>query len=220
MQQGHYVNDRAIAGDHFENQILYRMCFDFPKHDDPYVTEGKMVCIGRTYAASPDRGAGKPSEEQTSLIATIAVELSKTNIDNRLDGLRFETRFSRDIVEEVIDIHLMLNTLIKRCIENSNDDVSKSVNRESFCSKYLHFHRPNAFPILDKYANDGIRSCFPRVRVGGQRGNPPSNPGYARFCQLVLKFVDEGRAGQDWTPRSIDKILLAKGNWPGGRVAG
>lgn len=66
-----YAKYRNVAGT-FENQMLYRMCADFPAHDDPYVVAGKITAIGRVYAASPTRGAGKPLTPGTSLVDYIS----------------------------------------------------------------------------------------------------------------------------------------------------
>ena len=39
----------------FGNGILYKMCEEFPKHDDSDVITGKLLLIGRSYAAAIER---------------------------------------------------------------------------------------------------------------------------------------------------------------------
>ena len=46
----------------FENQILYDMCENNIKHDNERIVKGKMLLIGRTYAASPERRQGGKTE--------------------------------------------------------------------------------------------------------------------------------------------------------------
>lgn len=52
-----YCTKDIIAGS-FENRILYAMCRDHPSHDKADIIAGKIIAIGRIYAASPQRGAG------------------------------------------------------------------------------------------------------------------------------------------------------------------
>jgi hypothetical protein len=150
-----YINDPQASGGFFENRILYAMCFNYPKHDDAYITAGKMITIGRVYAASPERGAGEAQEKGRSLLKLTAERLRATDIDIQLEDLPFETRFSRHLASTVIKLHGLLNRTVGDAICEWNGRKDKTFNRESFASKYLHFHRPNAFPILDSYSGKG-----------------------------------------------------------------
>lgn len=59
---------------------------------------------------------------------------------------RNDDRLTIDRLPEVIAIHLELCRAL-----------AKAYNREnsSLASKYLHFHRPEFFPIVDSYVREG-----------------------------------------------------------------
>ena len=211
--QQQYSENRVVAGGFFENQTLYRMCFDYPRHDDPYVTAGKIITIGRVYSASPERKAGKAVSGGEPLLRRIARRLGETRLDEALSSIDFDARFSGKLAQEVVDVHGLVNATIGTAIREWNGREDESFGRESFASKYLHFHRPNAFPILDRYSLDGVRSFFPRHRVS-KLAPAGDNTVYTRFCELVLLFVERRQVAPDWTPRSIDPALMIAGKRP------
>ena len=77
-------------------------------------------------------------------------------------------------------------------------DVKVRSNR-SFVSKYLHFHLPNAFPILDSVAVAGLRENEIKVDAGN----------YEKYCQAILRFANDKMPGE--TLRAIDHCLYADG---------
>jgi hypothetical protein len=197
-----YAGDAAVAGP-FENQILYRMCRDHPAHDDPYVTAGKIMAIGRIYAASPERGAGTAQRPGESLPEAIGMALSRTDLDARLGELRFEARLSRELIAPLSALHCELVSWIIDAtklwsLKSVQDSGWPAAQHGSFASKYLHFHRPNAFPISDQYARAGLQ-CL----------NGVGTTTYARLCAGVLNVAAQSPA--NWTPRSIDTGLVAAG---------
>ena len=204
-----YTGDPETAGP-FENQILYAMCRDNPAHGDPYVTAGKITAIGRIYAAAPERGAGS-GREPGSLSHAIAVRLADSPLDERLDAIAFAERFSEANRAQVVEAHRLLVdqvALATRGWSIAVDDEDWSPrNQASFASKYLHFHRPNAFPIMDSYAKAGL-AC------AGLKGSFDT---YERFCAGIARHV-EGR-NSDWTPRSIDTDLVLWGRAHRNRIS-
>lgn len=196
-----YTRDPETAGP-FENQILYAMCRDNPAHADPYVTAGKITAIGRIYAAAPERGAGS-GREASPLAHAIAVRLLNSPLDERLEAIAFAERFSESNRTEVVQAHqLLVNevTLATREWSTAFDDEDRSPRiQASFASKYLHFHRPNAFPIMDSFAKAGLLCAG----LNGAFDN------YERFCAGFAKHVEDQAPG--WTPRSIDTRLVIRG---------
>jgi hypothetical protein len=196
-----YTGDAKTAG-HFENKILYAMCRDYPDHEDPYVTAGKITAIGRIYAAAPERGAGT-GRGKGSLSQAIAVRLAKSELDKRLDAIAFSDRFSETNRSQIVEAQQLLVDEIARATRgwsiSGNDSSWSPRNQLSFASKYLHFHRPNAFPIMDSYAKAGL-ACV------GLKG-PFST--YERFCAGIARHVEEQDLG--WTLRSIDAGLIDRG---------
>lgn len=196
-----YTRDPETAGP-FENQILYAMCRDNPAHGDPYVTAGKITAIGRIYAAAPERGAGS-GREASPLAHVIAVRLLKSPLDERLKAIAFAERFSESNRAQVVRAHQLLVdevALATREWSTAFDNEDRSPRKQaSFASKYLHFHRPNAFPIMDSYAKAGLLCA-------GLNG-PFDN--YERFCAGFATHVED--QVPSWTPRSIDTRLVMRG---------
>lgn len=196
-----YTGDADTAGP-FENQILYAMCRDNPAHGDPYVTAGKITAIGRIYAAAPERGAGS-GRKPGSLSHAIAARLSNSPLDERLDAITFNERFSKANQAQIVEMHRLLVVEVAHATRGwsimGDDSAWSPRNQASFASKYLHFHRPNAFPIMDSYAKAGL-AC---AGLKGPFGT------YEQFCAGIARHVE----GQDlgWTPRSIDTDLVTRG---------
>lgn len=196
-----YSCNSSIAGP-FENKILYAMCQANPAHSDPYVTAGKITAIGRIYAAAPERGAGR-GREAGSLADVIARHLAASPLDAQLEAIPFAERFSDSIQNQVVETHkLLVQAIVKATLEWTTatyDPNWSPRSQASFSSKYLHFHRPNAFPIMDSYAKAGL-AC---AGVKGQLNT------YERFCDGIARHVDGEDSG--WTLRSMDSALVDRG---------
>lgn len=198
-----YCNDKNIAGA-FENQILYKMCRDYPRHECAYITAGKVTAIGRIYAASPARGAGESVPGTIPLVDAIGNWLVESELDNKLCEYDFAWRIPNDqSLEKVIKDH---EYLVEGIVTATNNWPAKKRHRDwnarrhvSFASKYLHFHRPNAYPIMDSFAKAGL-NCV------GQRGAFTT---YKSFCEAFMKHAQEHSG--DWTPRGIDTELVRRG---------
>lgn len=196
-----YTGDAQTAGP-FENKILYTMCRDNPAHGDPYVTAGKITAIGRIYSAAPERGAGS-GREPGSLSHAIAVRLANSPLDERLNAIAFADHFSEANVAQIVEAQRLLVDQVAYATRgwsiSSDDGAWSPQNQASFASKYLHFHRPNAFPIMDSYAKAGL-AC---AGLKGPFGT------YEQFCAGIARRVEE--QDPDWTPRSIDTDLVIRG---------
>jgi hypothetical protein len=199
-----YCHEQAVAGA-FENQILYRMVRDHPNHSDPYVNAGKVVAIGEIYGASPKRGAGDAQDNAEDFFEFLGKTLCASDIDDRLSEIGFDQRYSDAIKGKVTCAHAKLVAFVSSTIRKWGSPSEKHPGRRwprrqiSFASKYLHFHRPNAFPILDQFAKIGLRCANPRIRIDC----------YADFCDAFSSY--DKAADPDWTPRSIDIKLFARG---------
>lgn len=194
-----YCNDDSVAVT-FENRILYAMCRDFPAHCNPHVTAGKISAIGRIYAASPERGAGKG---KGPLAKAIARQLQASSLDSKIAEIAFADRLSDALLAKVVSAHEFLvqeiSDATKGWSENGKNTSWEPRRHHSFASKYLHFHRPNAFPIMDKYAKAGLLDF-------GMKG---AHRDYQSFCSAFLEYA--GKQNSDWTPRSLDPDLVVRG---------
>ena len=178
-------------------------CRDNPSHNCAYLTAGKIIAIGRIYSASPERGAGTSLEADSKLEKAIGDAFAKSALDAMLKKIQFNQRFSRDIMECVVKIHEYLVTKIVKTTEQWSNNSStlnwRPRKHASFVSKYLHFHRPNAFPIMDSNAKAGLK-------CSGHRGSLDT---YRSFCSAVACYTSS--LSSDWTPRSIDNDLVSRG---------
>lgn len=200
--QDKYCKDNDIAGS-FVNHILYRMCWEFPDHDDARVTADKMIAIGRIYAASPERGAAKNQKATVNVVRAIAESLVNSGLDGKIREIGFLERISPELFEKVTSVHELLEKEIYTATDEwakiGQGGAPKIRHLESFVSKYLHFHRPNAFPIMDRFAKHGLRSAGEKGAFGG----------YKSFCSAFLRYAE--KQSSDWTPRSLDSRLLEMG---------
>jgi hypothetical protein len=196
-----YCNCKVLA-DKFENQVLYKMCRKSPRHECAYVNAGKLISIGRIYAASPQRGAGKAKQEKPEFFEALGEALKECELDDMLKVIPFDARISNDEVslKLVLDTHEYFECTLRSAIKKWRI-VSESKPRRQilFASKYLHFHRPNAFPIVDSIVKLGLR----------KEGVKGAFLSYKEFCTKFVGYAE--KHGQDWTPRGVDTVLLSKG---------
>lgn len=179
------------------------MCRDNPSHSSPYVTAGKITAIGRIYAATPERGAGSSRVRGISLAEAIARRLAETRLDRDLDDFGFEELFGANVQEKVVLTHSLLVDEIAAATKEwslaADNNSWKPRIQASFASKYLHFHRPNAFPIMDSFAKAGL-TC---ADITGTFNT------YQDFCAGVIEYTRN--IDCDWTPRSVDTVLVDRG---------
>lgn len=198
-----YCTDRNSANS-FENQVLYKMCRDNNDHESAYVTSGKVLAIGRIYAASPERGAGKIGPDGIPLSQAIGEKLRVLELDCLLRKIGFSRRIADDgLLDTIVKTHEFLVDAIKTATidwpAEGRSESWKARNHVSFASKYLHFHRPNAFPIMDSFAKAGL-NCV------GQKGSFNT---YNNFCSAFV--LHACKQDTNWTPRSIDTELVRRG---------
>jgi hypothetical protein len=123
----------------FGNNVLYRLCQEYPKHDKPDIIVAKIWLIGRSYAAAIERrnpafDGGIPNDsfyENRVAPALIALE-----IDRRIDSLRQFDSVNRETIPAILQTHGHLMDIFNKITGK---------NKRSLASKYLHFHLPNHF---------------------------------------------------------------------------
>jgi hypothetical protein len=202
-----YCSDRNVAKA-FENQVLYAMCRDNPNHACAYINSGKITAIGRIYAAAPERGAGKSASAIEAFPQALGRRFASSKIDEVLAKIPFKKGFSKQEISEISKIHGYLVNEIFECTKDwsasSLDENWKPRNQASFASKYLHFHRPNFFPIMDLFAKTGLK-CFEKKHSLEKA----SLDSYAKFCDALCKYVEV--RNECWTLRDIDSELVLLG---------
>ena len=188
------------------NDILYRMCEEQLSHNDKDIIAGKLIIIGRTYAAAVERRKTKDEDgysnddfyykEVTEKMKSIHKEL-----DTQITNLRKYSKPTKANFGEMIYTHKLLTETFH---ESTGD------NKRSLASKYLHFHCKNMFYIYDKRAEDSIKnlvknnsSLIKSLALDGDKT-------YVKFavkCLTIQEFAQK-EFGKALTPRDIDNILL------------
>lgn len=211
-----WAKDQGATGG-FGNTVLYRMVAENPRHDVPGVIKGKMLIIGRVYSAAVTRGAGEKNNENTNLADNLYDHLAKTimkkhkAIDECIGECNNMGRASSSNIRYIIETHSFLNGIIVDGINKWRKEGNREVNnRTSFTSKYLHFHAPMAFFILDSIVQKKLQENGAK----GKRTNWPKDCGpkhhtqYGNHCLRMLEYIREKKYDDNWTPRLIDGHLM------------
>jgi hypothetical protein len=194
----------------FGNDILYKMCRDNFKHDKVDVILGKVIIIGRTYAAAVERRRNKNETVGNGddfYIKTVAPTFRKSNLDKRLSELKNIKKLTADNLIKVLEVHHYLTTTLF--------SITK-LNKRSFTSKYLHFHLPDHFFIYDSRVVTALRNFTSKVSEELQSLTREKNIDneYAKyFCKCFdLKQKLEKHFDTTLTNRQLDNLLIEVSN--------
>jgi len=205
------------------NLMLYEAVAANPSNTEPAEIIGKLILIGRTYSASVERRktSGEAEERQALEVVIAAAEaIAKSRCGQLLNELDVELRLTTELLPKAVTIHREL------C-----DALQLANNREnsSLASKYLHFHRPNFFPIVDSYVREGwsyimeeLECSYRGWRVFGKVSR------YQDWCLRILALRDmvEKETRAPVTLRRLDNYLLSimsldgQGGWGLPRLTG
>jgi hypothetical protein len=114
-------------------------------------------------------------------------------------------RLSEDNIIEIIETH---SYLVSELFPLKED------NKRSFASKYLHFHFPEQFPILDNRARCALSKYS--IQIGREwrvrLGRLDLDREYAHFAYRIMRLQQaiHMRRGMRLTLREMDKLLLYK----------
>ena len=206
------------------NTMLYGIVAANPSNSDKPQVIGKLMLIGRTYSASVERRKtkGHVQDERQALEVVIeaAEAITKSKCAELLDTIGMDDKLTHDRLPEAAAIHLEL------C-----QALSAANNREnsSLASKYLHFHRPAFFPIVDSYVREGwswvmdeLGHSYKGWRVFGKVDR------YKDWCTCILDLRDlmEENLHHAISLRQVDNYLLSimsldgQGGWGLPRLPG
>ena len=192
------ARSREAAGG-YGNFVLYRMCADEPGHDDLAVVRSKARTIAKVYEVS--RNLGK----DYTLIAKVLCA-KKLALDDLLKDLS-RAEFSEETLSLIVNAHQKVDMALCRKLEAKSDNRAVH-SRASFVSKYLHFHRPDTFPILDSIAEKDLQSRVGRL-PRSEFGLTGKSARYERFCRGIL-VLQSAKKFRTKSLREIDDILLDK----------
>ena len=183
------------------NDWLYKLCETYPAHTNVAQVGAKIWLIGRAYAAAAERGVSGKGKADKYII-----ELSQRFVDQKADGhlarLPKQVVDFRKHLDQVVDVHHSIESIF------SNDD---ELGRISLTSKYLHFHRPDLFPIFDSRAASAIAKVTPDSRHAGYTVSPEHEKSlYGKFSIRSAWLMDQMETLLGCTPtlRQLDNLLL------------
>lgn len=100
----------------FGNNILYKMCEENPLHKDADVLIGKILLIGRSYAAAIERRKNaddyKGDDFYSDVVAPKMLEIGD-ELDNRIESLKNNTGVIFDCIPEILSTHKFLMDAFK-----------------------------------------------------------------------------------------------------------
>lgn len=183
------------------NKVLYDLCRTSPLHVDAGVVLAKMLLIGRTYAAAIERRRTKDTGNDHFYTTEVAPTMIKSKIDAWIQRASKTSLASDEGLRIMIETHARTTELFRRI---------SGLEKRSLASKYLHFHVPELFFILDARAVQGmrkVRQIVGRVSASHGRGDPQYTT-FAEKCNR-LRAHCENEFDIRLSPRRLDSLLLA-----------
>lgn len=187
----------------FGNEILYHMCTENFEHNENDKIIGKVILIGRAYAAAIERRKNKTEENNSFYLDKVAPKIKNSDLDIHLSKLKSYSELEEENIPEILRVHFYLINLIK--------DLTNQ-NKRSFSSKYLHFHFPHLFFLYDSRAVKAISflEIKKQYKYKELSNYEEIDKNYASFYYkcFTLKNALEKEYGQKITPRHLDNILM------------
>jgi hypothetical protein len=199
------------------NQMLYESVERNPSNTDRSQIIGKLMLIGRTYSASVERrktnGDQKDERQALEVVIEAAEAISKSRLERLLSELSSDESLTLERIPFATEIHLELAGALAKANGRENS---------SLASKYLHFHRPQFFPIVDSYVREGwswvmdaLGSSYRGWRMFGKVSH------YGAWCERVIQLQEHlaDTQNEKLSLRQIDNYLLSimsldgKGGW-------
>lgn len=184
------------------NRMLYRFVSDNPSNTDRDQIASKALIIGRSLAASAERRTIKGERlSSAEFFNGLADAISKSGVDEVLGFIPQGEAISRSSATDVHKAHAFLCTAITGY---TGRDCS------SFASKYLHFHRPNHFPMMDSRARTALKWVAEEEEWVFAFTTSRSAKNYPEYVRIYLnaKDVFEAELGRRLSLRQMDNILL------------
>jgi len=206
------------------NKMLYDAVLTHPSNTDRPAIIAKLLLIGRTYSASVERrktnGEVKDERQALEVVIAAAEAIAKSQCARMLDEFSWDQRLTPERLPEVVAIHRELCNALQHANNRENS---------SLASKYLHFHRPDLFPIVDSYVREGWSYVMEELELSyrGWRTFGQVNR-YQEWCTRILTLRDrlENHTQQPISLRQIDNYLLSimsldgQGGWGLPRLPG
>lgn len=189
--------------DDIGNEALYRLCREYPRHDNPGAIGAKIWLIGTSYAAAIERRKKYLDELNDDFYERRVIpEIQSSGIDKLLDQLRTE--------ELITEANIPLILRVQKHLLDTFKEIS-GLEKRSLASKYLHFHLPHLFFIYDSRARNALaRISKPTKRFSAVISDSLADFDYASFfCRAFLKRQEIAHTiGKTMSPREFDNMLI------------
>ena len=186
------------------DQILYRLCSEYPLHSDLPSVTAKVVIIGRAYATQIERKVSTKRTQGSSISQVAALFFDHhAEMDQWFVRIgKITGNLTASNISEILTIHgLILGLLAKLTIRK------QSVR--TFVSKYMHFHNP-VVPIYDSVA-DGFLPQLISLEDIQIPAAECVDVTYARYAYGFLKLYQSATSqGVPVTMRLLDSYLMWK----------
>src|SRR5689334_8128015 len=99
----------------FGNEILYRLCRDYPEHKKPDVVAAKVWLIGRSYAAAVERrknNADNPVANDAFYKDVVVPAIISSELDKKLESLQQFSTINENSIIPVLETHGYLVDLL------------------------------------------------------------------------------------------------------------
>ncbi|MGY4663230.1 hypothetical protein ACVWZ9_004024 [Pseudomonas chlororaphis] len=133
------------------NRMLYQFVRDNPSNTDKAQIASKALIIGRSLSASAERRTPSEADPVTgtaNFYDLLGQAIADSMVAELLDMLDEHQELTPTLVTDVVKVHAFLCDAVTKITEK---DCS------SFSSKYLHFHRPKLFPMMDSRARTALK---------------------------------------------------------------
>jgi hypothetical protein len=171
----------------------------YPDHRKRREIIAKLVIIGRVYAAAIERGS--PEGADNLYIEKIGPAMQRSRLDILLSRLPDGRSTWSGRLTAAVEVHSALMKIWEK---------AGAKGKRSLASKYLHFHRPDVFPLFDRRADIGIRRVTPDARHAPALAAKGADEKYKNFCRRYLWLFDFVRDKLDsvLSLRQADRLLL------------
>jgi hypothetical protein len=191
------------------DKVLYDMCQKHPYHNDPKEIIMKTLIIGRVYSVQLERRKNKDNLLGDKFYEDKVIKtFLESGLDERLSRLTSKN-LSPESFDEIFQTHKFLMDKIHPITE---------LNKRSFCSKYLHFHKPELFFLYDSRLRQSLSILKGKIHQE-QRTQFLVNTSYydIEYVEFFLKCYNlkielERVLEQSLSIRDFDTIMLELSN--------
>jgi hypothetical protein len=198
-------NDRVRKWD----QVLYRMCDEWPGHSDLGAIIAKVGIIGRSYAAQAERFVKKNDEDDYGVWILSELLHSRTDVSKAFKRIAsIKEPLSAEKLATLMEVHKDLCGILSERTRNG-------AYVRSFVSKYMHFHQ-RCTPVYDNIAVERLRkpafyrwtSSLEAVEFEDDRYDEY----YWYYCmRFWALYKDAQRAGVEFNVKLLDNYIM---NYP------